>query len=137
MYRHLILREPGLTFGVPVYLCAAILFPFHLGWIGTALSGLACYLVAAAMIISLVDAFTQRGPYSKVRSVIPQLFLSLLALAVPALLAFAIGSIIGPIDEAYDEAVCASRGAGESDSMNAEFDDTFDVTADCIGKVTS
>jgi thiol:disulfide interchange protein len=133
MVQHWILREPSLAFGFPVYIFATILFPLHLGWIGTSLFGLACYLVAAAMIFSLADASTQRGPYPRFVSVIPQLFLSLLALVVPALLAFAIGSILGPIDEAQGDAVCASRGAGESDSIEAGSDDAFDLTADCIG----
>jgi hypothetical protein len=66
-----------------------------------------------------------------------QLVLSFLALVVPSLLAFAIGAIIGPIEEAYDESVCANRGARESDSAEAESDDTFDVTADCIATVLS
>jgi hypothetical protein len=137
MVQYSILREPSLALGLPVYLCASIIFPLHLGWTGTSLSGLACYLAAAVTIFSLVDGYTQRGPYFSFVSVIPQLFLSLLALALPASLAFAMGSIFGPIDEAYDEAVCASRGAGESDSTEAEADDTFDVTADCMASTIS
>jgi hypothetical protein len=137
MVQHGILREPSLAFGVPVYVSAAILFPLHLGWIGSSLFGLTCYLVAAAMIFSLADVLAQRGSCAVLMSVVPQVFLSFLALVAPALLAFATGSILGPIDEANDEAVCASRGAGESDSVEAESDDTFDLTADCITAVLS
>ena len=133
MVQHWILHEPSLAIGVPVYIFAAILFPLHLGWIGTSLSELAGYLVAAAMIFSLADVLTHKGAYPKWTSMTSQLLLSFFSLVLPASLAFTMGSIIGPMEEAYDEATCASRGSTESDSIEAESDDTFDVTADCIG----
>jgi hypothetical protein len=119
MVQHWIRQEPSLAFGVPVYIFAAILFPLHLGWIGASLPELAGYLVAAAMIFSLADVITHKGAYPKWTSVTSQLLLSLLALILPVSLAFTMGSIIGPIDEVYDESVCASRGSNESDSVEA------------------
>lgn len=132
MFQHWLLREPSLCFGLPVYLFAAFLFPLHLGWTGASLVGFASYLVFAAALFSIVDAALQPSFYPRLASVIPQSFLSFLALAVPAGLAFAVGGAVGPVDEALDEGVCASQGASEADTAEAEADDTFDVTADCI-----
>ena len=60
-----------------------------------------------------------------------QAILTFFALAVPAVLAFSIGSLAGPVDETLDEGICASRGTTEVDTAAAEADDTFDVTPDC------
>ena len=132
MFQHWIMREPTLAFGLPVYAFAAILFPLHLGWIGTSWRDFAGYLVIAAILFSLVDALTQPASYPKWSSVIPQSLLSLMALAVPAVLAFALGSVVGPVDEALDEEVCASQGVAEADSVEAEADDSYDLSADCM-----
>lgn len=134
MLQFWIFREPSLAFGLPVFVFAAIVFPLHLGWTGTSWPAFAAYLAVAAILFSLADALLQPSFYPRLVSVIPQSFLSLLALALPAALAFAIGSAAGPVDEELDEEVCASQGAVEVDTLEAESDDTFDVTADCIAE---
>ena len=134
MLQRWIFREPSLAFGLPVYLFAAILFPLHLGWIGVSLLAFAAYLVIAAALFSVVDALVQPKFYPRWPSVIAQSLLSLLALAVPAALAFGIGATVGPVDEAFDEEVCASQGDAEADTVEAESDDTFDVTPDCTSR---
>ena len=134
MLQHWLFREPTLTLGVPVYICAAILFPLHLGWTGASWLAFAGYLVIAAALVSVADALEQPTFYPGWLSLIPQSLLTLLALAMPAALAFGMGSIVGPVDEAMDEQVCASRGAAEIDTPETEADDTFDVTPDCSGK---
>lgn len=131
MLQHWLFREPSLCFGLPVYLFAASVFPLHLGWTGTSLGSFVGYLIVTAILFSTIDAIAQPAFYAKWRALIPQSFLSLLALGGPAALAFAVGSAVGPIDEALDEEVCAARGTTELDSMEAEADDTYDVTADC------
>jgi len=135
MLQHWLLREPSLSFGLPVYLFAAILVPLHLGWIGTSLLGFAGYLAAAAIIFSIADAVTSPDLYPKGRSLAAQSVLSLLALALPALLAFGAGSLAGPVDEEWDEEACASQGSAESDTADAEADDTFDLTPDCTNRL--
>lgn len=131
MLQHWLFREPSLCFGLPVYLFAALLFPLHLGWTGSSLGSFAGYLVAAAILFSIADAIAQPAFYAKWSALIPQSILSLLAIGVPAALAFAAGSAIGPVDEAADGQVCAAQGLAEVDSPEAEADDTYDVTADC------
>jgi len=132
MMQHWLLREPSLSFGLPVYLFAAILVPLHLGWIGRSLPEFLLYLAVAAIIFSVADALSNRGLYDSARALGVQATLSLLALVLPAALAFAAGSLAGPVDEELDEATCATQGNVESDSVAAESDDTFDVTPDCV-----
>jgi hypothetical protein len=133
MLQQWLLREPSLCFGLPVYLVAAIVLPLHLGWTGASLSFLAVYLVIAAGLFSLADAVLHRSLYPRLAALVTQAVMSLLALAVPAALAFAVGSVVGPVEEAFDEEACAAQGAGEADTAAAEADDTFDVTPDCTG----
>jgi hypothetical protein len=132
MLQHWLFREPTLCFGLPVYLFAALLFPLHLGWTGTSLGSFAGYLVAAAILFSVADAIAQPAFYARWRALVPQSVLSLLALGAPAALAFATGSALGPVDEAEDEQFCAAQGLVELDSAEAEADDTYDLTADCV-----
>jgi hypothetical protein len=131
MLQHWLLREPSLCFGLPVYLFAAFLFPLHLGWVGTSPGSFVAYLVAAAILFSIADAIAQPAFYRRRGALVPQSFLSLLAIGVPAALAFAAGAALGPVDEAMDEEFCAAQGTAELDSVAAEADDTYDVTADC------
>ena len=131
MLQHWLLREPSLCFGLPVYLFAAVLFPLHLGWTGASLAGFGAYLLAAAILFSMADAMTQPAFHAKWLALVPQAVLSFLALGVPAALAFGVGLAVGPVDEALDEEVCAARGSAEVDSIEAEADDTYDLTADC------
>jgi len=133
MFYHWILREPSLALGIPVYLCAVVAFPLHLGWLGVSWAGFASYVLLAAALFAVVDFVSQRSLYPSLTSVVPQTLLSFLALAVPAALMFAIGAALGPLDETLGEEVCAAQGAMESDTPEAESDDLFDVTADCIG----
>jgi hypothetical protein len=132
MFQRWILREPALAFGLPMYGLAGIVFPLHLGWTGATWLGFAAYLAIAAGLLSVADAFLRREDYPGWATVVPQAVLSLTALAIPAALAFEVGALLGPVDEQFDEQVCASQGEGEADTAAAEADDTFDVTPDCI-----
>ena len=131
MLQHWILREPTVAFGLPVCALAALIFPLYLGWAGTPVLAFVGYLVVAAGLFSLADALLRPSDYSDWASVTSQAILSLLTLAVPATLMFGIGAIVGPVDEAMDEEVCASRGTAEADTPEAEADDALDLTPDC------
>lgn len=121
--------QPDAALGVPVYGCAAVLFPLHLGWTGNSWAGFAAYLCIATLLFCAVDAFAR--PRLNRLSLFSESLLVLLAIGLPATLAFAAGSLAGPIDEALDEEVCRSNGAIEEDTLKAESNDTFDVTPDC------
>jgi len=131
MLQHWLLREPSLSFGLPVFVCAAVVFPLHLGWTGASMAAFGGYLLLAAILFAAGDAHRDWRFYDGWAMVGSQAILTFFALAVPAVLAFSIGSLVGPVDEAFDERVCASRGATEVDTPAAEADDAFDVTPDC------
>lgn len=95
MSPHWLFREPSLSFGAPVYLSAVLVFPFLLGWIGASLLGLAAYVALTAALFTLADALTHAALYRRWVAVIPQAALTMLALALPAILAFALGSAVG------------------------------------------
>ena len=132
MWQRWIWREPALACGLPVSLLAALVFPLHLGWIGASWADFAAYLIVAAILLSSADALLRPKDYPGLAFVVPQVLLCLMALAVPAALAFEAGGWLGPVDEAIDEGVCASQGEAEADTAAAEADDTFDITPDCI-----
>lgn len=121
--------KPDTALGVPVYGCAAIIFPLHLGWTGTPWVGFAIYLGLVVALFSGVDAFAR--PRVNKLPIVSQSLLFFLAIGTPAALTFAVGSFAGSIDEAMDEKACLSVGATEDDSFRAESDDTFDITPDC------
>jgi hypothetical protein len=128
------LREPALCLGIPVYAFAALLFPLHLGWSGASLLVMAGYLVVAGGLFTLADVLTHRGFYRRWQEIVAQALLSLLTVAVPALLAFAVGQAFDRSEENLEDELCAISGyAGGSDSAAAEADDSLDVTPDCVG----
>lgn len=132
MFRAWMLRDPDLVFGLPVLLVAGVIFPLHLGWIGIPLLAVAGYLAAVAILLSVTGVLDAPDSYLTWKSNILQPFLIFLALALPGGLAFAIGALAGGADERFDDEICASRGAKESNHPLSELNDTFDVTADCI-----
>lgn len=131
MFRPWMFRDPELVFGLPVLLVAAVIFPLHLGWIGTPLLAVTGYLAAVAIILSVAEALDKPDRYANWISNILQPILIFCALAIPCGLAFAVGSVAGGADERFDDEICASRGAGESQDPLTELDDMLDVTADC------
>lgn len=132
MTPHWIFREPSFALALPVYLVAALVFPLHLGWTGASWLAFAGYIVIAAGLLSTANLLARPADHPGWTAALPQSLLGLAALALPAALAFGIGTLAGPVDEAFDEEMCASRGAAESDTAEVESDDTFDVTPDCI-----
>jgi hypothetical protein len=129
---HWIFREPAFALGLPVYLLAALVFPLHLGWTGATWPAFAAYAVIAAGLLSAANLLVRPVDHPGWTHALQQALLGLPALALPAALAFAIGTLAGPVDEAFDEEMCASHGAAESDNAAVESDDTFDVTPDCV-----
>lgn len=121
--------QPDAALGIPVYGCAAVIFPLHLGWTGTPWVGFAVYLGLVVMLFAAVDAVAR--PRLNKLPVVLQSLLLVLAIGMPAALAFAVGSFAGSLEETMDEKACMSVGATEDDSFAAESNDTFDLTPDC------
>ena len=132
--RHWIFTEPALALGVPIYLSAAVLFPFYLGWGGVGFAGLAAYCALAAAVFCLVDASEHPTLYPKWRDVVMQAVLSLLVLSVPGTLAHGLGTALAPMEERLEDQACIGAGyAGSSDAPADEANDALDVIADCVG----
>jgi hypothetical protein len=128
-----ILREPALCLGIPVYAFAALLFPLHLGWTGASVLMLGGYLVVAGGLFTLADVLTHRGFYRRWQEIAVQSVLSLMTIALPALLAFAVGQAFDRSEEGLEDELCLMNGyASGSDSAEAEADDSLDVTPDCV-----
>jgi membrane-bound ClpP family serine protease len=130
-----ILREPALCLGIPVYAFAAVLFPLHLGWSGASIVLLAAYVAIAGGLFTLADVLTHPGFYRRWPEIVTQGVLSLMTIAVPALLAFAIGQVFDHSEEKLEDELCQMSGYVRGlDTAAAEADDSFDVTPDCVGQ---
>src|SRR5690606_39451689 len=94
MLQHWLLREPSLSFGLPVFVCAAVVFPLHLGWIGVSMAAFGGYLLLAAILVAAGDAHRHLRFYDSWALVCSQAMLTLLAIVMPPSLAFLIRAII-------------------------------------------
>lgn len=127
-----IFREPALCLGTPVYLCAALLFPLHLGWSGASFLALAGYLAFAGALFTGADVMVQRGFYRRWPEIAAQALLTVLTIALPAVLLFSIGQAFDRSEELMEDEYCVMNGyAGGLDTPEAEADDVIDVTPDC------
>lgn len=128
-----LLREPTLCFRLAIYLCAGLLFPLHLGWVGASWGGFAAYLVLASVLLALpITLFDEPLPHARWQVLLLVAGLTAGLMVLPATLAFSVGSAIGPIDEAFDETICAAQGMGEADTIVSDANDTVDMTPDCL-----
>jgi len=128
-------REPALCLGFPVYICAGLLFPLHLGWSGTSYLALGGYLTVAVALFTGADVIAHRGFYRRWQEVCAQSALTLLTISLPAMLAFSIGQAFDRSEEDMEDELCAMSGyAGGSDALAEEADDSIDVTPDCVSR---
>ncbi len=127
-------KEPALCLGFPVYLCAGFLFPLHLGWSGATYAALAGYLGLAVALFTAADVMMERGLYRRWQEICAQSVLTMLTIALPAVLLFAAGQAFDRSEEGMEDELCAMSGyAGGSDALAEEADDSVDPTPDCIG----
>lgn len=125
-------RTTNWCLGAVVWLCAAFVFPLHLGLAGAPAVALVVYAAVAAGLLLAADILHDPVTYRGGGAVRSQAVPFLLAVAVPAVLAFAIGQALAPLEETLEEEVCQLGGysAAPEGSME-ELDDGFDMTADC------
>jgi hypothetical protein len=120
------------SFGAGVWLCAAFVFPLHLGWSGAPAASLAAYSVIAAGLLLAADALHDPETYPSWRELRFQAVPFLLAVAAPAAVAFALGHATAPAEEAFEDDVCRLGGLSPTQaSPLEELDDRLDLTADC------
>jgi hypothetical protein len=119
--------------GVVVWVFAAFVFPMHLGLAGAPALALAAYTALAAGLLLTADILHDPGAYRGRGLVRAQVSPFFIAVAVPAMLGFAIGKVLAPLDQAVeDEQVCALAGfAPAAEGAMADLGDGLDPTADC------
>lgn len=127
-----IFSRPSWSVGVAVWLCAALVFPLHLGWSGASAGLLLAYTVIAAGLLLVADALHDPDAYPSWRELRFQAAPFLLAVAVPAGVAFALGQVLAPAEEAFEDDICRLGGfSPTAESPLEELDDSMDLTADC------
>lgn len=95
MTRGRVSADVPLYFGLSVWLCAAILFPLHLGWTGVSPLEFVSFLLVATLLVSWGDASENGLAYPNWGEVSIQTLLRFIALSVPAALMFFIGAFAG------------------------------------------
>jgi hypothetical protein len=131
VHRH---PDPVVYLALPVWLCAAIVFPLQIGMTGAPAPSLLFYLLAAGGLLSLADALHDTASYGNWQVAIFEWLLRVIGLAVPAMLAYALGSLAAPDEPAYEPSFCASSTYARAQTM-AEIDWSGD--ADCLVAATS
>jgi hypothetical protein len=119
--------------GGAVWLCAAFVFPLQLGWAGAPATALLAYIAIAGGLLLTADILHDPVSYRGPRAVRTQAWPFLMAVAGPAVLAFALGQLLAPLDRAVDEGdVCGLAGLAPTvEGAMQELDDGFDLNADC------
>jgi len=126
-------RTTNWCLGAAVWLCAAFVFPLHLGLAGAPLPAFVAYVAVAGGLLLTADILQDPAAYRGAGAVRSQAWPFLLAVAGPAALAFLLGQALAPLDQAIEEEqVCELVGLSPTvEGDMQELDDGFDPTADC------
>jgi hypothetical protein len=126
-------RTTNWCLGAAVWLCAAFVFPLHLGTAGAPPWALIAYIALAGGLLLAADILQDPVAYRGVGTVRAQASPFLMAVALPAALAFLLGQALAPLDNAVEEEdVCGLAGLAPTfEGSMQELDDGFDPTADC------
>lgn len=100
------LSEPAFCLGVMVWLVAATVFPLQLGLGHASALGFVGYLAIAGALLAIADALLNPRLYARWGDVVLQSAFWAIGLAVPAVIAFAIGSAMAPADDVWEEELC-------------------------------
>src|SRR5690606_20193847 len=85
--------DPAVYLALPVWLCAAIVFPLQIGMAGAPAPSLLFYLIAAGALLSVADALHDTAGYGNWQVALFEWLLRVLGLAVPAFLAYTLGAL--------------------------------------------
>jgi hypothetical protein len=99
--------DPAVYLALPVWLCAAIVFPLQIGMAGAPAASLLFYLLAAGALLSVADALHDIASYGNWQVAVFEWLLRVLGLAVPALLAYALGALAAPDDPVFEPSFCS------------------------------
>jgi hypothetical protein len=126
------LSEPAFCLGVTVWLVAATVFPLQLGLGGASALGFVGYLAIAGALLAVADALLNPRLYARWADVVLQSAFWAIGLAVPALIAFAIGSAMAPADDVWDEELCDIADLSlPADHGESAFEEAVDPLEQC------
>ena len=127
-------RTANWCLGAAVWLCAAFVYPLHLGMAGAPAFALVAYVALAGGLLLTADILQDPVSYRGEGTVRAQAWPFLMAVAVPAVLAFALGQVLAPLERAVEEEdVCGLVGLAPTvEGSMQDLDDGFDPTADCV-----
>lgn len=119
-----LLRDPSMCLGIVVWLVAAMVFPFQLGLGHASAMAFVAYLAIAGILLAGADAALNPKLFAHWSDVAMESAFWTIGLAVPALLAFAIGSSLAPAADTWEDELCditeISLPADHSESALAE-----------------
>lgn len=93
-------RDPAWCLGTFVWLSATLAFPMRLGWTGAGVVALVAYLPVAVVLLLAADVVHNRAYYSSWRALQAQFVLFLLGILAPVTVAFGIGHLGAPANDA-------------------------------------
>src|SRR5690606_30543237 len=103
--------DPAVYLAMPVWLCAAIVFPLQIGVTGAPFGSLVLYLAAAGALLSLADALHDPPSYGNWQVATFEWILQVLGLALPGALAFAFGTLVAPAEPIFEPVLCEAAEA--------------------------
>ena len=130
-----ILKEPAFCLGLVVWVVAVTVFPLQLGLGRANLAAFAAYVAIAGVLLAAADAVLNPTLYHRLSDVLFQGLFWTIGLAVPALLAFAIGSAVAPTHQTFSDDLCALGGLegrnDPDDRTDTAVEDALETMDDC------
>lgn len=130
-----ILKEPAFCLGLIVWVVAVSVFPLQLGLGRANLAAFAAYVAIAGGLLATADAVLNPTLYRRASDVLLQGMFWTVGIAVPALLAFAIGSAVAPTHQTLSDDLCALgglEGANDPDDRtDTAVEDALETMDDC------
>ena len=133
----LLINEPAIRLGLMAWLGAALLLPFQLGSGGASLWSLLAYLLVAGALFCAGKGVLGLADYRGLGDLAYRAIGNAIAMAVPALLAFTLGSMLSDEVDDAEQDLCRLGGftaspSGDGDGIEADSEiwDECDVLPD-------
>lgn len=127
-----ILSDPGFALGLVVWIVAASVFPLQLGLSGASAAGFLSYVVLAGALLAVADAILHAQPRRDLSDLALQTVFWVIGIALPAAIAFGVGSMLSPARGAFDDDLCRLSGVVlPADNTEGALAEAFDPTENC------
>lgn len=105
-----ILTDPAFGPGLLVWAIAVTVLPLRLGTSGASFLALAAYVALAGLLLAVADAVLNPTLYRRFGDVGLQSVFWAIGIALPSLLAFALGTVLAPAQSEFADNLCAMTG---------------------------